>query len=223
MTAWQGFAGLMHFSAADIADAVHAGLHARARADDVEQAVYSLDSLDELALHPIIRAALSDAGYGALPERRYPGAWNRRRKSEGQRCDLVLTPEHRPLRDPELAGTLFATALDAVDADQACWLEIKTVAQYESAGPFKRYASELLAPVTADVGKLERDEVIRHAALLLVLFTASQEIAEHDLAAWHERCLTRGHLISPPAARMFALTDRIGNACCATAVFKIRG
>ncbi len=213
----------MHLSPADIADAIAAGLAERARHDDAEQAVYGLDALDELALHPLIAAALAQVGYGAHAEQRYPGAWNRRRKSEGERCDLVVTPDARPLRDPELAGTLFATAVDAVDADEALWLEIKTVAQFEQAGPFKRYASELLSTVSADLAKLARDEVIRHAALLIVLFTADDATAEHDLTAWHHRCLDRGHSVHTPAKRTFPITDRVGNAACTVAVFPVRG
>ncbi|HEX7009816.1 MAG TPA: hypothetical protein VF184_07535, partial [Phycisphaeraceae bacterium] len=82
----------MRWSIADIADAVAAGLSAQARAEDLEQAVYGLDARDELELHPLIQQALRAAGYGVWPEQRYPGAWNHRKRSLGQRCDLVLTP-----------------------------------------------------------------------------------------------------------------------------------
>ena len=84
---------------------------------------------------------------GGQPDR----LWHTGCRSEGKRCDLVLTPDGLPLRDPELDGTLFAEQ-DAVDPAGAYWLEIKTVAQYEIGGPFKRYSAELLA---ADV--LSRD------------------------------------------------------------------
>jgi len=52
------------WSIADIADAVAEGLRQQARALDAEQAVYGLDSRDELGLHPILQAALRAAGYG---------------------------------------------------------------------------------------------------------------------------------------------------------------
>jgi hypothetical protein len=207
---------------ADIADAVEAGLHQRAREDDAEQAVYGFDALDELGLHPLIHDALRAGGWGVWPEQRYPGHWHKSKKSHGLRCDVVLTPDGLPLRDPEVRGTLFAGQPGA-DPEQAYWLEVKTVAQFETSGPFKRYSSELLAPVTEDVKKIWNDGVIVHGGLLIVLFTQSQAFAEHDLAAWHERCLRRGYPVGPPAVRGFEITDRIGNAWCAIGVFGVRG
>ena len=213
----------MTWSLPDLADAVAAAFQARAAADDAEQAVYGFDALDELRLHPLIAQALRDAGYGIHPEQRYPGAWHRRKKSEGQRCDLVLTHDHLPLRDTAAAGTLFAEAVEAEEPEGAYWLEVKTVAQFETGGPFRRYSAELFSPVAKDVKKLHSDAVIKHGGLLLVLFTADRQTAEHDLAAWHERCLDKGYPIGPPVVRGVPITDRIGNGWCAAAVFGVRG
>ena len=211
------------WSAVEIVEAVVEGLGRRARALDEEQAVYGLDSLDELGLHPVIQEALRQAGWGIWPEERYPGDQIRPRRSQGKRCDVVLTPQpHLALRDPLAAGTLFA-GQDTVEVEEAYWLEIKTVAQYECGGPFARYSAELLAPVVEDVGKLWRDESIRHGGLLLVLFTQTQETAEHDLAIWHDRCLNRGYPVATGIVRGFALTDRIGNGWCAAALYCVRG
>jgi hypothetical protein len=212
----------MRWFVADIAEAVHAGLEQRAREDDAEHAVYGFDALDELGLHPVIAEALRGSGMGAWPEQRYPGHWHKRKKSHGQRCDLVLTPGGVPLRDPEVKSTLFDDG-SACDAEAAYWLEIKTVAQHETGGPFKRYSAELLSPVANDVKKIWSDGVIQHGGLLLVLFTAGQEVAEHDLAVWHERCLRKGFPVGPPAVRGVPLTDRIGNTWCTVAVFGVRG
>jgi hypothetical protein len=209
---------------ADIADAVEAGLRRRRDDDNLGQVVYGFDALPELGLHPLIHSALRDAGFGIWPEQRYPGDAHKSKKSEGKRCDLVLTaaPEALPLRDPELKGTLFDDQ-PAVDPEAAYWLEIKTVAQFETGGPFRRYSAELFAPVTQDVTKIWNDGVIRHGGLLLVLFTAEQEVADHDILAWHGRCLDRGYPVSPPAVRGFRINDRIGNGYCAAAVFGVRG
>jgi hypothetical protein len=214
----------MIWSIPDIADAVAAGLRQQAAAEDLEQAVYGLDSRDELGLHPLLGQALRQAGYGVWPEERYPGDRMHPHKSAGRRCDLVLTPgpEALPLRDEQTRGTLF-DAQPAVAWDQALWLEVKTVAQFDRGQPFPRYSAELLAPVTQDVAKLWGDEGIGHAALLLVLFTAGREVAEHDLVAWQQRCLDRGYPVRPPAARGFPITERTGNAWCAPAVFGVRG
>ena len=109
-----------------------------------------------------------------------------------------------------------------MDPSDAYWLEIKTLAQFEHGEPFRRYSAELFAPVSDDVKKLWTDSAVRHGGLLLVLFTAGQEIAGHDLAAWHQRCLDKGYPVTPPAVRGFALTDRTGNSWCASAVFGVR-
>ena len=214
----------MRWSFSDIADAVHAGLRARAHQDDLEQTVYGFDTLDELRLHPIIQQGLREAGYGVWPEQRYPGDRQRDKRSEGKRCDIVLTPppDALPLRDPLIKGTLFDDQ-PACDAEAAYWLEIKTVAQHETGGPFARYSAELLAPVAEDVRKLWTDSGVYHGGLLIVLFTQSQTYAEHDLAVWHERCIQKGYPVGPPALRGFPITDRIGNAWCQVGMFGVRG
>jgi len=212
----------MPWSPADIADAIEAGLRRCAEGADLEQAVYGIDALDELGLHPLIEQALIDQGFGALREQRYPDDRHKTKRSEGQRCDIVLTPGGLPLRDPLIKGTLFDDA-PAADPDQAYWLEVKSVAQFETAGPFPRYSAELLSPVVKDIKKIWSDGVIRHGGLLLIIFTVSQEVAEHDLAAWHTRCLDKGQPVGPPAVRGFPINDRIGNAWCAIALFGVRG
>ncbi len=211
---------------ADIADALQAGLLAQAQAEDLEQAVYGFDARAELALHPLVQQSLAAAGFGIFPEQRFPSDREHARKSKGQRCDLVLTPPGphgpAPLRDPQAKATLFDDE-QAVDLAEAYWLEIKTVAQFETTGPFRRYSSELFSPVVDDVKKLWNDSLLRYAGLLLLLFTATPEVAEHDLAVWHERCLRKGCPLAMPAVRGVKLTDRIGNGWCAIAVFGVRG
>ena len=213
----------MPWSPADIADAVHQGLLQRAAEDDLEQAVYGFDALDELGMHPIIQNALREPGYGVWPEQRYPGDRKKKsKKSHGRRCDIVLAPDNQPLRDPQVKSTLF-DAPNATDFEDAYWLEVKLVAQFETGGPFKRYASELLSPVASDIKKLWNDPHIYHAGLLLILLTHDQATSEHDLFTWHRRCLERGYPVSAPAVRGFKITERIGNGYCAAAVFGVRG
>jgi hypothetical protein len=210
------------WSAPDLADAVEAGLRTIAAEQDAAQDVYGFDARDELALHPLLRRCFADVGYGVWPEVRYPSARRKRSKAEGNRCDLVLTPARRPLRQPDVKATLFDDPR-AVDESAACWVEIKTVAQFEVGGPFRRYSAELHQPVAADVRKLWADGVIAHAALLLVLFTATREVAEHDLPAWYQRCLDRKLPVGMPALRGLPLNDRIGNGWCGVGVFPVRG
>lgn len=211
----------MRWNGLEIVEAVAEHLERLARADDDEQAVYSIDRLEELQLHPLIQTGLRAAGFGVHPEQRYPGDRTSRRRSEGKRCDVVLTPDGLPLSEPDAEATLFADP-HAVALEAAFWLEIKTVAQHTTEGPFPRYSSELLATVSQDIRKLAQDRAIYHAGLLLVLFTESREIAEHDLKAWYDRVLQRGYPVAPAIEHGFKLTDRLGNGWCACAMFPVR-
>jgi len=206
-----------------LADAIDSGLRVRAQQDELEQVVYGFDHLDELGLHPLIHDSLRNAGLGVWHEQRYPDDWHHTRKSQGKRCDAVLTASpDQPLRDPLIRGTLFDLPY-AVDPEQAYWLEIKTVAQFETSGPFPRYSAELLSPVVQDVKKLWTDSHIHHAGLLIILFTQDQPTAEHDLSTWRARCLERGYPVGPCCQRGFKINNRIGNAHCTAALFTIRG
>jgi hypothetical protein len=209
------------FSPADIADAAEAGLRRRADAIDHEQAVRGLDVLDEVALHPVLAEAFAAAGYGVHREQRYPDDRRRRRETEGERCDFVLTPDARPLRATEARSTLFDRA-DAVEPADALWLEMKVVAQHGEEGANARYATELLSTVRRDVTKLSKDAGILQAMLLIVLFVADERVAEHDLGIWQDRCLRRGLPIGAPSRRAFAIADRIGNRVCTAAVYPVQ-
>jgi hypothetical protein len=207
-------------SVAEIADAIEAGLKQSCAQLDVEQAVYGLDSRDELELHPCIAQALQSAGFGVHREQRYPCDRRKRSLSEGERCDVVITSSNRPLLQEESRGTLFDPP-DAMPFDEAFWLEIKTVAQFTPDGPNANYSSQLLSTVRDDVTKLSKDHGILHAALLIILFVREQRIADHDLDIWQNKCLERGLPIGAPARRCIAITDRHGNAACAIAVYPV--
>ena len=171
------------WSIADIADAGESALGDEAKRLDDEQAVSGLDALDELGLHPILAAGLARAGYGVHPEQHYPSTISRRGDSEGERCDLVLTPGGRDLDDPSVEPTLFDDP-DAVGLQDAFWLEVKVVGQFIPEGPNANYSSQLLSAAREDVRKLSRDQGIVHSGLLIVLFAEDEQIARHDLAAW---------------------------------------
>ncbi|MHC5005082.1 MAG: hypothetical protein ACYTJ0_18390 [Planctomycetota bacterium] len=208
------------WSIADIADALEAGLRAEAARLDAEQAVMGLDARQEVDLHPLLAAALGQAGYGVHREQRYPADRRKRRETEGERCDLVLTPDGRPLQRPAVQGTLFAEP-DAVALDDAFWLEVKVVAQFHPEGPNAGYASQLLSAVQQDVTKLSKDDGILHAGILIVLFVNDLAVRDNDLRIWQDRCLERGLPISAPCQRDLPLTDRHGNAWCALAVYRV--
>lgn len=209
------------WSIADLADAVDAGLRRASARLDEENAVYGLDALDEVELHPVLADSLQHAGYGVEREVRYPADQRKRKESEGERCDLVLTaPGRGPLASGETKATLFEPQ-DATPFDEAFWLEVKTVAQHTVEGPNRNYASQLLSTIRHDVTKLSKDRGILHAGLLIVMFVRDEAVAEHDLGIWQDRCLERCLPIGAPAVRTLPITDRLGNAACVLAVYPV--
>lgn len=210
------------WSLAEIADSIAAGLSRRSLADRREQAVRGLDSLNELQLHAVLESILVEAGFGVQREQRYPVARGRRRRSEGERCDFVLTPPGCPLTKEEAVATLFAPA-HTTAASQALWLEVKVVAQFTEEGGNRSYASELQHPVRRDAVKLAREEAIEHAALLLVLFTDHPRTAQHDLEVWEKRSEERGVSIRGRYLRHVDVLDRLGNSCCTIALLRVKG
>lgn len=192
---------------------------------DLEQSVTGIDTLSELALHPLIQQSLRDAGYGVHPEQRYPGHRTRPNRAEGDRCDIVLT--ERPddhLLDPLASGTLFGAR--GAQPDEAMWLEVKSAHQFgvtdAGIGASRGYSGQLLTASMADVRKLASDVVILHAALLVIMFTADAPTASHDLDAWMHRCLDKGLPIDSPILESFPIADRIGNGACTIAVVRVR-
>ncbi|MDP7028959.1 MAG: hypothetical protein QF733_01905 [Phycisphaerales bacterium] len=195
---------------ADIADAVEAGLARRIDLDREAQAVHGIDVLDEVSLHPMLADAMETAGFGVHREVRYPAARPRRSRAEGRRCDLVLTPDGRPLQDPAAAATLFDDP-EAVPLEEAFWLEVKVVAQFSERGANPSWSNELLGTVRKDIAKLRGDARIFHAGLLIVLWVERAEVAAHDFEVWQRHCLDQGLPISAPTERQFSLQDRVGN------------
>ena len=210
----------LSFSLPELANSLEACLASEADRLDLEQSVRGLDALDELGLHPLLQAGLLEAGYGVYAEQRYPAATPRRRESEGERCDLVLTPGALELAVPGREPTLFDPP-DAVALEEALWLEVKVVGQYTPEGANPRYASHLLGDVRRDVQKLSRDPGITSAALLIVLFAGDEEVAAHDLTAWLTRCLDQDLPIGSPCLRSFSINDRLGNGVCVVGVYPV--
>lgn len=209
------------WSIARLADAIEAGLLQESARLEAEQAIYGLDSLDELSLQPAIARSLEQAGYGVHREQRYPAYRQRRKASEGDRADFVLTPDARPLARPEQPPTLFDPP-DAVALADAFWMELKLVAQFTTKGPNRDYSSQWLGPVVEDVVKLAREPAIRHAGLLIVLFVQDARIAAHDFAAWQARCIERRLPLGRPALRSVPISDRLGNSLCRLALYSVR-
>lgn len=212
-----------------VADAAAGALEKEAERLDAEQSPRGLDAPAELGLHPVIARGLERAGFGVHREVRYPAGAEARKRSAGDRCDLVLTPSPaHALEDPEGAFTLYAGS--GFPPSEALWIEVKTVRQFALvkgiASENPGYAARLWGPAMKDLDKLASDDRLGPAASLLVLFAAGEEVARHDLGVWAhralDRALLRGARIEPPRLRGFPITDRLGNAWCALALTAVR-
>ncbi len=204
----------------EVADALAAGLQRASAELELEQAVRGLDALAELGLHPILHAALRAAGHGVSAEVRFPRERGKRRRTEGSRCDIVLTPRGAPLAEADAQVDLFG-ATGATRAEDAAWLEVKVVAQHREGGPHRGYAHALQHPLWRDVEKLAGDPELRHAAVVLVLFTADAEVAAHDLGVWAVRASMQGLDLLPRVTRTIEIGDRLGNRVCTLALFPL--
>lgn len=199
---------MITWSWSGLADALAAGLARAAAALELEQAVRGLDACREVELHPVLAAALRDAGYGVFPEQRFPRDRSQRKRSVGARCDLVVTPD---------AGT----PLDDATLGDALWIEVKVVAQFAQLGPHRGYARALQTPVWADVEKLASDPAIAHGLVVLILFTVDAATADHDLGVWSARAIERGLHLWPRVQRSLPIGDRLGNRLCTIALFPL--
>jgi len=201
-----------------------------------EGAVRGLDAMDEMEMQPLIADALIAGGLGVFREFPVPGPVGRRAKrTERARCDFALTPAPElPPGDPmaklieqdAAEKTLFAHAARSDEpprtpVEDCYWLELKVVGQWIYVDGVPRantaYASTLVWSIAQDLKKLEAEEMIRFGAVLLVLFTADEEVARHDMPIALHRALDRGVLFRAPITARLEIPDRVGNACCTLA------
>lgn len=225
----------------ELLEIARAGLESAAREFDLEQAVRGIDALDETAVHPILAGAYAGAGLGVFREWPLPGPDEVvSRNSERERCDLVLTARASDtLEDPmvlrrereEIAGTLFAgAARDAaprgVAPEDAAWIEVKVVGQFAFTsgvpGPSRAYGVELTGALRRDLAKLSSEERVVFGVVLLVLFTQTRAVAEHDVPVALHRCVDAGLPLGPLRSAGFAITDRIGNGWCSVWAVPVR-
>jgi hypothetical protein len=226
-----------------LTDIAAAALKSHAEALAAEQAVRGLDALAETGFHPILAAGYAAAGFGVFREQPYPGQpMKRPRHMERERCDLALTDRQGVvLRDPVAAvkaldaasGTLFEGAAPAmveaeggVDPADAFWLEVKAVGQYcythGVPGPNRAYSSELLSLAGSDIPKLSKEPMARFSGILVVLFTADEVTAKHDLGVFMHRCLDKDLPVQSPSTAGFRIVDIIGNAWCTVTLVPVR-
>jgi hypothetical protein len=183
----------------------------------LEQAVYGIDSLQELALHELLATGLS-VHHDVAREVHYPSTFGKK-LSHRARCDLVLTPRGRPLRLDSRPPGLF-DPVDVTPPGEALWLEVKVAYQYRT--PDERhggYGAQWRDAVVNDLRKMDADELIRHAALLLIAFTESREAIEQHLQAFEDVLVRKEVLAGFRQTRTIDVQDRIGHRACTAALW----
>lgn len=200
-----------------LADQIANAFVAREAELKLEQAVYGLDSCDEISLQDQLAAGLSGS-YAVAREVHYPSTLGRK-LSNRARCDLVLTPTGRPLRLDSAPPSLFEPIEQTMPAD-AFWLEVKAAYQFRSIDVrHGGYGQQWRGAVVKDLKKMEADPLIRHAALLLIVFTESNEVVEKDLNLFETVLAEKEVLAGFRQVRHVPIVERIGHRVCTLALW----
>jgi hypothetical protein len=183
----------------------------------LEQAVYGLDSKDERTLHALLAEGLR-RHYEVATEVHYPSSWGRK-LTHRQRCDIVLSPKGRPLRLDKNPPTLFDAPNQSTAAD-ALWLEVKVAAQWREHGVrHGGYGQQWRSAVVEDLRKMEADELIREAGLILVVFNESREVLDKDLDLFETVLAQKEVLAGFRHVRSVDILERMGHRLCTAALW----
>jgi len=183
----------------------------------LEQAVYGLDTKDELALHALLAEGLR-CYYDVAREVHYPSTVGRK-LTHRARCDLVLTPRGRALRLDSTPPTLFDPS-DLCEPCDALWLEVKVAYQFREGGVrHGGYGAQWRSAVVEDLRKMEADERIREAGLVLLVFNESGDILEKDLQLFEDVLAQKEVLAGFRHVRSVPILERMGHRLCTAALW----
>lgn len=183
----------------------------------LEQAVYGLDARDEAQVQSMLAEGLAEH-YEVTREVHYPSSAGNK-LTHRQRCDIVLTPEGRPLRLDSAPATLFDPS-NLCGPDEALWLEVKVAYQYREGGVrHTGYGAQWRTNVVNDLRKMEADPLIREAALVLVVFNESEPTLQKDLDLFETVLSQKEVLAGFRQVRSIPILDRIGHHLCTVAVW----
>lgn len=200
-----------------LADQVAAALAGREAELRLEQAVYGLDALDELPLQSIVADGLA-AWHSVAREVHYPSSFGKRLTSR-KRCDVVLAPPGAPLRLDRSPPSLFDAQSFTLPTD-AFWLEVKAAFQFRSIDVrHSGYGQQWRGAVVEDLRKMDADPLIRHAALLLIVFTESRDLVEKDLDLLEGVLAEKEVLAGFRQVRHVDIVERIGHRVCTAAIW----
>jgi hypothetical protein len=183
----------------------------------LEQAVYGLDTKDEKEIQALLAERLA-ADYEVAREVHYPSSVGAKR-THRKRCDLVLSPKGRPLKLDFLPLTLFDPP-NQCPPGQALWLEVKCAYQFREGGVrHGGYGQQWRSAVVEDLRKMEAEEPIREAGLLLVVFNESRSVLDKDLDLFETVLAQKEVLAGFRQVRTIPILDRIGHTLCTAALW----
>ncbi len=175
----------------------------------LEQAVYGLDALEEVRWHPMLEEGLKKH-YEVAREVHYPSSAGNK-LTHRRRCDLVLSPPGHPLRLDRSPPTLFDPA-EPTPPEGALWLEVKVAHQYRQLDrPDTRYGAQWQKGIVEDLRKMEGDDRIFHAGLLLIVFNESAEVLNRDLELFEMLLAQKEVLAGDRQVRSVPILDRMGH------------
>jgi hypothetical protein len=205
------------FDLSTIADQLEQILHEREDAVRLEQAVYGMDSLAELAFHQLLADGLRQ-WHDVAREVHYPSSFGNK-LTHRNRCDLVLAPRGWPLHLDSKPPDLFSPAR-TTPPDEALWLEVKIASQFREGGVrHGGYGSQWRNAVVADLRKMETEPLIHQAALLLVVFNESEAILNKDLDLFETILAQKEVLAGFRQVRSIPIWERIGHRLCTVALW----
>jgi hypothetical protein len=183
----------------------------------LEQAVYGLDAKDELSLQKLLAERLA-GHYEVAREVHYPSTAGRK-LTHRPRCDLVLSGKGRPLKLDREEPTLFDPPSLSLPGE-ALWLEVKVAYQFREGGVrHSGYGAQWRNAVVEDLRKMEAEELIRQAGLVLIVFNESKEILEKDLDLFETVLAQKEVLAGFRQVRSVDIWERCGHRLCTVAVW----
>ena len=184
----------------------------------LEQAVYGLDAMKEVPLQKVIADGLASDGYATVQrEAHYPSDFDKKRPSR-RRCDFVLTPPGRALRETD--GDDLFTPADLCPAEEALWLELKTVHQFAEGGRrHGGYGQQWRSATVKDLRKIETEPQVKEAAMVLLAFTAGEAVIEKDLELFEDVLARKEVLAGFRQVRTIELLERNSHTRCTVALW----
>jgi hypothetical protein len=183
-----------------------------------EQAVYGLDSLDERSIQRVLAEGLLER-YEVAREVHYPSSASASRLSARKRCDIVLSPKSRPLKLEARPAGLF-DPVDVTQPEHALWIEVKCAYQYRELGVrHGGYGPQWRNATIDDIRKMDADERIKEAALVLIVFCETSEILQKDLQLFEDIMVRKEVLAGFRQTREIPILERMGHRLCCVALF----